>query len=71
MFQHTRSSRVRAAEVAIILGIGKSTVWRWVKEKPDFPQPRRDGRRCTFWLRSEVEAYATGSSHEQEAACGV
>ena len=69
MFQHTRSSRVRAAEVAIILGIGKSTVWRW--EKPDFPQPRRDGRRCTFWLRSEVEAYATGSSHEQEAACGV
>ena len=71
MFQHTRSSRVRAAEVAIILGIGKSTVWRWVKEKPDFPQPRRDGRRCTFWLRSEVEAYATGSSHEQEAACGA
>ena len=71
MFQHTRSSRVRAAEVAIILGIGKSTVWRWVKEKPDFPQPRRDGRRCTFWLRSEVEAYATGSSQEQEAVCGA
>ncbi len=71
MFQHTRSSRVRAAEVAIILGIGKSTVWRWVKEKPDFPQPRREGRRCTFWLRSEVEAYASGSSQKQEAACGA
>ena len=71
MFQHTRSSRVRAAEVAIILGIGKSTVWRWVKEKPDFPQPRRDGRRCTFWLRSEVEAYATGCCQDQEAVCGA
>ena len=71
MHQITRSSRVRAAEVAIILGIGKSTVWRWVKERPDFPQPRREGNRYTFWLRSEVEAYATSSSQEQEAACGA
>ena len=71
MHQITRSSRIRAAEVAIILGIGKSTVWRWVKERPGFPQPRREGTRYTFWLRSEVEAYAIGKSQNQEAACGV
>ena len=65
------SIRIKDKEAAQILGIGRSTLWAWVKTRPNFPQPRRDGSRCTFWLRSEVEAYATGSSQEQEAACGV
>ena len=65
------SIRIKDKEAAQILGIGRSTLWAWVKTRPNFPQPRRDGSRCTFWLRSEVEAYATGSSQEQEAACGA
>ena len=65
------SIRIKDKEAAQILGIGRSTLWAWVKTRPNFPQPRRDGSRCTFWLRSEVEAYATGGSQEQEAACGV
>ena len=57
--------RLRVDEVAAILSVGPSTVWRWVKERPNFPQPRRDGRRCTFWLRDEVERYArTGNTEE-------
>ena len=65
------SIRIKDKEAAQILGIGRSTLWAWVKTRPNFPQPRRDGSRCTFWLRSEVEAYATGSSQKQEAACGA
>ena len=65
------SIRIKDKEAAQILGIGRSTLWAWVKTRPNFPQPRRDGSRCTFWLRSEVEAYATGSRQEQEAVCGA
>ena len=54
----TRSLRIRDKEVAAILGCGKSTVWQWAKSRPGFPQPRREGARCTYWLRHEVEAYA-------------
>lgn len=67
---HAIALRLRDKEVAAILGIGTSTLWRWVKERPGFPQPRREGRRCTYWLRPEIESYALGvpaSSHEQGA----
>ena len=39
-------------------------MWNWVKTRPGFPQPRREGRRCTYWLRSEVEAYALTGNKE-------
>lgn len=54
--------RIRVREVAAILGICKTTVWAWSKSRPDFPKPRRDGARCTYWLCEEVEAYARGES---------
>ena len=50
--------RIRDCEVAAILGCCKSTVWSWVKSRPGFPQPRREGARYTYWLRHEVESYA-------------
>ena len=65
------SIRIKDKEAAQILGIGRSTLWAWVNTRPNFPQPRRDGSRCTSWLRSEVAVYSTCSSQEQEAACGV
>jgi len=58
MALESTSIRIRDKEAARLLSIGVSTLWRWVKERPGFPQPRREGRRCTYWLRSEVEAYA-------------
>ena len=32
------SRSVRAKSASDILGIGVSTFWRWVKERPDMPQ---------------------------------
>lgn len=60
-----RSLRLRNKEVAAILGCGRSTIWRWVKERPGFPQPRREGTRCTYWLAEEVERYAREANAEQ------
>ena len=56
----TISPRMRVREVADLLGLkAVSTVWKYCKEFPDFPQPRRCGTRFTYWNRAEVEAYAS------------
>ena len=59
---HELIIRLRVAEVASILGCCKSSVWNWVKTRPNFPQPRREGNRYTYWFRHEVEAYALSSN---------
>lgn len=43
--------------VAKTLGIGKSTVWRWLNTVPDFPKPIRLGMRTTRWKRSLILDY--------------
>ena len=37
----------RPKQAAEFLGIGVATVWRWIKERPDFPRPIRLSARCT------------------------
>ena len=56
--------RIKVQDVAAIFGCGKSTIWNWVKTRPGFPQPRREGSRFTFWLRSEVEDYAVNGTNK-------
>ena len=57
----TKGSEVRAlwvadADVAAMLGVHRSTVWRWL-DAGLIPPPRRVGRR-TLWCREEVELFA-------------
>jgi len=52
-----KSPRLRADEVAAILNCAKSTVWKWAKEGR-IPAPHKEGNRFTYWLRTEVEAFA-------------
>jgi excisionase family DNA binding protein len=51
---------IRAQEVAALLGIHRSTVWRWL-EQDLIPRPRRIGGR-TLWSRADVELFAQCSS---------
>jgi prophage regulatory protein len=37
----------RPKHAAEFLGIGVATLWRWIKERPDFPRPIRLSARCT------------------------
>ena len=47
----------RPTEAARYLGISLATLWRWVKERPGFPAPRKHGPRCTCWDLNEVDAW--------------
>ncbi len=37
----------RPKQAAELLGIAPSTLWRWIKERPEFPRPIRLSARCT------------------------
>ncbi len=48
---------LRPKHAAEFLGIGKATLWRWVKERPDFPKARRYSLRCVVFDRDELIAW--------------
>lgn len=48
---------VRPKEAANLLGVGVSTFWRWVKERHDFPKPRKLSSRCTVFDVAELIAW--------------
>lgn len=48
------------AEVAALLGVHRSTVWRWL-DGGLIPAPRRVGGR-TLWSREEIELFARCAS---------
>jgi prophage regulatory protein len=47
----------RPKEAAELLSIGVSTLWRWVREQPNFPRPRRLSPRCTVFDLDELIAW--------------
>jgi excisionase family DNA binding protein len=51
------------AEVAAMLGVHRSTVWRWL-DGGRIPAPRRVGGR-TLWSREEVELFARCDSMDE------
>jgi len=56
----TACPRMRGKEVAAYLGIHIATLWRWSKERAEFPKKYMDGAKFAYWLRSDVEHYALG-----------
>lgn len=48
---------VRASSLARQLGIHRSTLWRWAKEKPSFPRPLKITEGVTLWSLEEVQAW--------------
>lgn len=57
--QPTKVSRsVRPPQARALLGnIGNTTLWRWVKERPDFPRPLKLGPRVTVFKLDELIAW--------------
>lgn len=47
----------RPKDAASLLGVGVSTFWRWAKERPDFPKPRKLSSRCTIFDVQELIAW--------------
>ena len=46
-----------ARQVAQLLGVSTSTIWRWRRDDPDFPKPKKLGGHTVRWQRSDIEAY--------------
>ncbi len=44
-------------QLAARYGVHRSTIWRWVKTDPNFPDPIVFSSGCTRWKLSEVEAW--------------
>jgi len=57
---------VRPKQAAATLGISIATLWRWAKERNDFPKPRNLSSRCTVWDADELQAWR--DSHAKGAA---
>ena len=53
----TLSPSLRPKQAAEFLGIGVSTLWRWVKERNGFPQPIQLGPRTTVFDGSKLAAW--------------
>lgn len=47
----------RPREAANLLGVGLATIWRWARERRDFPRPRRLSSRCTVFDVPELLAW--------------
>ena len=54
---------LRVNEVAKMIGIGKSTVWLWVKEGT-FCKPIKLSHRVTVWLESDIEKWQKEKQEE-------
>lgn len=44
-------------QIAARYGIGRPTVWAWVKIDPTFPRPVKLSPGCTRWSLPEIEAW--------------
>ncbi len=51
------SNSLRPRQAADFLGIGRATLWRWSKERNDFPKPRNLSPRCVVFDQSELIAW--------------
>lgn len=44
-------------QVADRLAVSVPTVWRWARERDDFPKPERIGPAATRWRLADLEAW--------------
>jgi prophage regulatory protein len=52
-----QANSLRPNGAAKFLGIGRSTLYKWAKERPDFPQPIKLGTRTTVWPADQLTAW--------------
>jgi prophage regulatory protein len=45
--------------VAIRLSVSPATIWRWSRERTDFPKPIRLSNGCTRWREADLAAFET------------
>ncbi|SPR99316.1 helix-turn-helix transcriptional regulator [Cupriavidus taiwanensis] len=54
---NTQSPSLRPRKAAEFLGIGVSTLWRWVNTQPGFPKPISLSERTTVFIEGDLAAW--------------
>ena len=62
----TLHQSARPQQSAALLGIGLSTLWRFAKERPDFPRPRKLSPRVTVFIVAELLAWRDAQVKETD-----
>lgn len=53
---------LRPKHAAEFLGIARATLFRWCKERADFPKPRHLSARCTVFDKDELITWRDAQS---------
>lgn len=56
------SANVRARVVAAVCGVSEVTVYRWARQRADFPKAQRIGTQTTVWRVGAVRAFISGNA---------
>lgn len=59
---------VRVFELSQMFSVSRSTIWRWVKEKPGFPQPKKISQGVTVWFAEEVQEWLNNQKQKEVIA---
>jgi len=51
------------SQLAIKLGMSRTTIWRYTRNDPDFPKPFYFGRTTRRWCLADVEAWIESRSN--------
>ena len=54
-------------QLATRYGVGRSSIWRWVREGTTFPKPYSLAERITRWKLSDIEAWEASKSESKAA----
>ena len=46
---------IRVTELATMLSVSRSTIWRWVKHSSTFPDPIKVSDKVTAWRGNEIQ----------------
>lgn len=63
MSENMSEKMLRAKDAAAFLGIGVSTLWKWVKDGR-LPKGISLGPRCTVWRQSELGSFVADREGE-------
>jgi predicted DNA-binding transcriptional regulator AlpA len=64
MTNETNRTFLTAKQIAARYGVGITTVWRWARNRDDFPKPKKLGDNCTRWHLADLKQW----EDNQEAA---
>ena len=65
---HHEPALLRPVDAARYLGISRTTLWRLVRDDPDFPRPIRLRRRATAFRRTDLDEWVDRRAAETSAS---